>query len=172
MLKQVVFSVIIVVLSFFLIFSSFTTDSAEAALKGGDALPKITLPDLKGTKVTLPDDFKGKVLVIHFWASWCPYCVKEIRAIEALHKKYGEKDMVPFSINVGESREVIDKYLASLEFSYTILLDPDLRVAKQYGVTGVPMTLVADRNGVLMYKIFGEITGPGLKKILSSIIGQ
>jgi peroxiredoxin len=172
MLKRIVFGFFVVALAFLFMLPFFMADSALAALKGGDTLPTITLPDLKGSKVTLPDAFKGKVIVIHFWASWCSYCIKEIRAIEALHKKYGDEVMAPFSINVGETKEAINAYITNTEVSYTILLDSDSQVTKQYGVTGVPTTFVADKNGVLMYKIFGEITGPGLKKILSSVMGQ
>jgi|WetSurMetagenome_2_1015567.scaffolds.fasta_scaffold172876_2 cytochrome c biogenesis protein CcmG, thiol:disulfide interchange protein DsbE len=145
---------------------------ACAALRAGDALPKVTLYSLSGSKVTLPDDVRGKVVVIHFWASWCPYCVKEIAAIESIYKKYGDKDLAPFSINVGESRDAINRYIANTSVTYTILLDPDKQASKQYWITGVPMTFVADKNGVLRYKIFGEITGAGLKKIVSAILGR
>jgi len=145
---------------------------SHAALRSGDALPRITLYSLNGSKVTLPDDYKGKVVVIHFWASWCPYCIKEIAAIESIYKKYGDKELAPFSINVGESRDAINRYIANTAVTYTILLDSDKQASKQYWITGVPMTFVADKSGVLRYKIFGEITGAGLKKIVSAILGR
>lgn len=151
-------------------FITVSADTSPSATKVGDALPKITLYSLNGSKVTLPDDFKGKVILIHFWVSICPYCIREMQAIEALHNKYGDKDFAPFSINVGESRDAINNYLIDRRVTYFILLDPDKQASKQYWIAGVPMTFIADKSGVLRYRIFGEINEPGLKKILSTLL--
>ncbi len=152
------------------LFIALSANASPAGFKAGDALPKITLSSLSGSKVTLPDDFKGKVILIHFWATICPYCIKEMQAIEAIHKKYGDKALAPFSINVGESKDMINKYLIDRRFTYSILLDPDKQASKQYWISGVPMTFIADKSGVLRYRIFGEINEPGLKKIISTLL--
>jgi thiol-disulfide isomerase/thioredoxin len=85
--------------------------TADAALKIGDAFPKTAVSDRQGKPVALPDDFKGKVVLIHFWATWCPFCIKEIRALESIYGLYREKGLVPFSVNVGEDNQTIAAFL-------------------------------------------------------------
>jgi peroxiredoxin len=140
-----------------------------AALKSGDAFPRTAVSDRQGNPVTLPDDFKGKVVVIHFWASWCPFCIKEIRALESIYGAYKEKGLMPFSVNVGEDNQTIASFLKNDTVSYPILMDRNSEAARQCGVTGLPMTFICDRNGVIKYKIIGEINKSGLERLLGSM---
>jgi cytochrome c biogenesis protein CcmG, thiol:disulfide interchange protein DsbE len=142
---------------------------AEANLKIGDSPPKAALSDLAGKKWVLPNALKGKVGLIHFWASWCPYCLKEMMGIEANYQPDKGKGFMPFSINVGESSQAAEAYLASIKVSYPILLDPNSAVAKQYGITGIPTTLITDRENVIRFKILGEITKDGIRRLISTL---
>jgi thiol-disulfide isomerase/thioredoxin len=128
------------------------------------------LPDLKGNLVSLPDGFKGKIVLIHFWASWCPYCIKEMVAIESLVLKFKGKGLAPFSINVGDRKVVAETYVAPLKISYSILLDPKSLTARKYGVTGIPTTFILDRQGILRFKIPGEIDQKGLDRLLAKLL--
>ncbi len=141
-----------------------------AALKVGDPLPPVTLKDLRGRKVSLPGDFRGQVGLIHFWASWCPYCVKEFKAIEALYQLYKTRGFLPYSINVGDTPVAAEAYIAPLGISYPIPLDGGSSVARLYGITGIPTTLLVDRTGLIRHKILGEINQDGLKKLVSFML--
>jgi peroxiredoxin len=140
-----------------------------AALKTGDAFPRTAVTDRQGNPVTLPDDFKGKVVVIHFWATWCPFCIKEIRALESLYGIYREKGLMPFSVNVGEDNAAIAAFLKNDTVSYPILMDRNSAAARQCGVTGLPTTFICDPSGVIRYKIIGEINKNGLERLLGSL---
>jgi peroxiredoxin len=143
--------------------------SADAALKIGDAFPKTAVSDRQGKPVTLPDDFKGQVVLIHFWATWCPFCIKEIRALESIYGSYKEKGLVPFSVNVGEDNQTIAAFLKNETVTYPIFMDRNSEAARQCGVTGLPMTFICDRNGVIKFKILGEINKSGLERLLATM---
>jgi peroxiredoxin len=143
--------------------------TAEAALKSGDVFPRTSVSDRQGKPVALPDDFKGKVVLIHFWATWCPFCIKEIRALESIYGAYREKGLTPFSVNVGEDPSTIASFLKSETVTYPILMDRDSEAARRCGVTGLPTTFICDRNGVIKFKIIGEINKSGLERLLATL---
>jgi cytochrome c biogenesis protein CcmG, thiol:disulfide interchange protein DsbE len=143
---------------------------AEAAMRAGDIPPKVILGDLKGNSVALPADFKGKVALIHFWASWCTSCRPEMIALESIYGKYKKSVVIPCSVNVGESRETAESYIRNLAISYPVLLDLKSSVAKEYRVSGIPTTYVLDRENVIKYRILGEINRDGLEKIVKTLL--
>lgn len=142
-----------------------------AGMRAGDRPKSVTLPDLAGAQVALPDAYVGKVVAVHFWATWCPYCIKEIVALEALFGQYRDRGFAPVSVNVGETKAVAAEFLRTRTVTYPVLLDADSTAAKLYGVTGIPTTFILDRVGVIAFKILGEINQEGLRRILSGTIG-
>jgi thiol-disulfide isomerase/thioredoxin len=144
--------------------------AAFAAPKAGDTLPSLALPDMKSNRVTVPGAYSGKVIVLHFWATWCSYCLTEMTSIEVLYKNFEKKGFAPFSVNVGQQQDVIESYLGKLRPTYPIMLDADSSTARTYGVTVIPTTFIADRKGIIRYKVLGEITTTGLRKILQSLL--
>jgi peroxiredoxin len=136
----------------------------------GDVLPKFTLSDLKGTKVTVPDDFRGNVVIIRFWADWCNYCVREMPAIDTVYNKYKDKGLIILAVNVGQPREVAEAFMINLEISYPVLLDPYSVTAKKYGVVGLPTSFVLDRNGIIRKKILGEAKRESFEKIVAGLL--
>jgi len=143
---------------------------AVSALKIGDTLPKADLLDRNGQRVSLPGDLRGRVGLLHFWASWCPYCLKEILAIESLYQTYKHKSFSPHSINVGETAAAVEAFLAHSRISYSIVLDKHSSLARQYGVTGIPTTLIVGRDGLIRFKILGEIPKDNLAKLVSPLL--
>ena len=148
----------------------FVAGVLQAAPRSGDILPKVTITDLKGANVTIPDAFKGKVAVIHFFATWCAYCPKEVAALGSLVRKYEGKGVIACSVDVGESRNEVVSFALEQRVSYPLLLDPSSSAAKQYGVTGIPTTYILDRSGVVRFKILGEITVEGLDRIVRTLL--
>jgi cytochrome c biogenesis protein CcmG, thiol:disulfide interchange protein DsbE len=142
----------------------------QTALKIGDPFPKFSLADLQGAQVTLPDDAAGKIAVIHFWASWCPLCIREMNAMQAVWETYREKGMIAYSIDVGETAEAARAYLQKTDAKYTIPLDTTSTVARQCGVNSIPTTFICDRSGKIRYKILGEINRTGLEKLVSTLV--
>ena len=143
---------------------------SPAALRTGDRPQSVTLSDLGGSPVSLPDAYKGKILVVHFWASWCSYCIKEIDALEALFGQHRERGFMPVSVNVGETKAAASGFLRDRAVTYPILLDGNSAVARLYGVTGIPTTFILDREGSLRFKILGEINREALRRVLSGLL--
>ena len=144
--------------------------AGEAAVKTGDRPKTVTLGDLSGAEVALPDAFGGKVVVVHFWASWCPACLREIEALESLFGEYRERGLAPVSVNVGETKAVASEALRTRKVTYPILLDTDAATARLYGVRGVPTTFVMDRAGSIGVKVLGEFDRHGLGRILAKML--
>ena len=142
----------------------------EAAFRVGDVPSRVTLSDLKGNSVVIPSDFRGQVVLIHFWASWCPTCRGEMTALESLYGEYGGKGVIPCSIGIGEKRETAVSYLKNMTISYPVLLDPDSSTRKPFGVAGIPTYFVLDREGVIRHKILGKADPEGLDKIVRSLL--
>jgi thiol-disulfide isomerase/thioredoxin len=142
----------------------------EAAFRVGDVPSRVTLNDLKGSSVDIPSDFKRRVIVIHFWASWCPTCRGEMTALNSLYGKYRGKEVTPCSIGIGEKRETAVSYLKNMTISYPVLLDPDSSTRKPFGVAGIPTYFVLDREGVIRHRILGKADPEGLEKIIKSLL--
>lgn len=147
----------------------FAAGVLQAAPRSGDILPKASVIDLKGANVTIPDAFKGKVAVVHFFATWCVYCPKEVASLGALYAKYRDKGVATLSVDVGESRDKVASFAQEQRVFYPLFLDPSSSAAKQYGVTSIPTTYILDRSGVVRFRILGEITLEGLDRIIRTL---
>jgi thiol-disulfide isomerase/thioredoxin len=144
--------------------------TAEPAVKAGDRPEAVTLGDLSGMQVSLPRAYSGKVVIVQFWASWCPGCLREIEALEWLFGEYRERGVIPVSINIGETRAVVAEALRNRRVTYPMLLDTDSATARLYGIRGVPTTFVLDRAGAIRVRVLGEIDRHGLRRILSGLL--
>ncbi len=139
-------------------------------LRVGSNPPRVALTSLTGTTVRVPDDFRGKVLMLHFWAGGCSSCKEEMPAMEKFHRQYGKKGLVILAVNVGQRKDVVRKLAKEMGISYPVLLDPDQIMAKNYDVAGVPRTYLVDRKGVIRYKILGSASDATLKKQILSLL--
>src|SRR5574340_890406 len=131
---------------------------AEATLRIGSTLPPVTLSGISRTTVRIPDIIKGKVAILHFWQIGCSSCRLEMPAMDELYGQYRRKGLEVLAVNVGQKRETVKTFAAELRGSYPILLDPEGKNAKLYGVTDLPRTHVIDRQGIIRYRILGGAT--------------
>ena len=115
-------------------------------------------------------DFRGKVVVLNFWASWCVECRDEAPALEQLWREYADRGVVILGVAYSDTES---KALASLGgFGITYPNAPDLRLhaSDAYGLTGVPETFVIGPDGAVAYMKIGPITGPELAGVLSELL--
>lgn len=131
----------------------------NAAAQGSmpDRVPLFTLEDLTGNQVRL-EDYRGMVVMINFWATWCAPCVEELPTMEALQTSWSEKPFEIIAINLAEDREIVSRFIDRLgiKFSFPIVLDPGGVVADTYKVRGLPATLLVDKNGLFAFGGVGE----------------
>jgi peroxiredoxin len=107
-----------------------------------------TLEDLHGTKWTLKD-LSGKVVVVNFWATWCPPCRKEMPDLETLYRRFKDQGLVVLAIS-DEDAGKVRPFVAQQKVSYPILLDPGRKVNQLFEVEGIPKSFVYDRGGKLV----------------------
>ncbi|RMH36996.1 MAG: TlpA family protein disulfide reductase [Nitrospirae bacterium] len=118
-------------------------------------VPDFSLVDLKGNRVSL-GDFRGKVVVLNFWATWCGPCKVEMPAMEALYRDLHPEGLVILAVSIDPQGAVVTRpFQQAWGLTFPILHDPDYRVGSLYGARTLPMTFVIDRRGVLRHRIFG-----------------
>ena len=115
-------------------------------------VPLFTLDDVDGNAISL-EKLRGKVVMINFWATWCPPCVEEMPAMQDLKTSWSDRPFEILAINMGEPASVIRSFVERLgmEFDFPLLLDPQTVVANQYQVTSLPATLLIDRKGLFAF---------------------
>jgi peroxiredoxin len=118
------------------------------------AAPDFILPDLSGKTVRLRD-FRGKVVVLNLWATWCTPCVAEMPTLETLWKRMAGRDLVLLAVNQDERTDGVRGWVDGQELTFPVLLDPRAQVAHDYGVSGYPETFVIDRNGRVVHHHIG-----------------
>ena len=126
--------------------------AAMAKLESDDAQRQqanFTLTDLQGKSWTLKD-LKGKVVLVNFWATWCPPCRKEMPDLDALCNRYKDQGFVILAISEDDETQKVAPYIAEHKISYPILLDPGQKVNNLFQVEGIPKSFVYDRDGKLV----------------------
>lgn len=110
--------------------------------------PTFSLPDLNGKTVTLRS-FKGKVLLINFWATWCAPCREEMPALDRLQHKMKDKGLSVIGISIDSDKALVSEFIAKTKSSFTVLHDPDMTCHDEYKVFSYPTTFLVDRQGVI-----------------------
>ena len=118
------------------------------------AAPEFTLQGEDGKTHRLTD-YRGKVVVLNFWATWCPPCRYEMPSMERAHQKVQGEDIVLLAVNVGESEDQVFEFTGQYPVSFPLLLDTDGAVIKKYPVIGLPTTFVIDPRGVVTHRAVG-----------------
>jgi len=139
-------------------------------LTRGQPLPDFSLERLEGGTLKFPADLQGKVVAIRFWAEWCPFCETEMRDIEPVYKQYHDRGLVILAVNVRQDRTTAERFIQKLGISYDVLLDSEGEVARDYGVSGLPTTFIADRAGRLQTRILGESTPELFEKLIRELL--
>lgn len=120
------------------------------------AAPPLALGDMNGRRRRLAD-WAGRVVVVSFWASWCPPCVKEMPAQERLQKELGPLGLTVLAVNVGEDRSRIEAFLKRRQVTLTILQDPDRRAYSDWQVYVIPTNFILDRRGRVRFGAVGAL---------------
>ena len=121
--------------------------------------PDFTLPTIDGESVTL-SDFRGKPVMLTFWAIQCPACGLQAPYIQAFYDEWSSEKIAVLTIDVGDSVAVAQDFVSSQGFTYPVLLDPQSRVAQAYGIPGVPVTFFINTEGIAKAYKIGPFQSP------------
>jgi len=124
--------------------------------KIGTAAFDFNFQDLNGQIWSL-DKVRGKVVLLRFWADWCPYCRYEMPVIEKYYRKLKREGLVVLAVNVKQSAAVAEAFMAQMDITFPVPLDPDGKMAKRYGVYAIPTNFLIDRQGIIREILIGEV---------------
>ena len=131
-----------------------------------------SLPDVDGEQVRL-SDYRGKVVMLNFWASWCPPCRREMPSMQRLYERYASQGLMVIAINQWEDEDLVFEFVGRLDPDpvFPILLDRESRVAERYGVKGLPTTYLIDRAGKIRYRAMGgrNFDHPAVAQLVQSL---
>jgi peroxiredoxin len=143
---MIVAGLLVIVLSVTWAIKNRTTPSQLPEV--GRALPDFNLPDLDGKMVRL-SDYRGRPVLINFWATWCPPCRAEMDDLEAFYYDHQKEGLMILAVNSGESRDIAAEFAQELGLSFTVLLDEDFTISDQWLINSLPTSILVDRDGVV-----------------------
>jgi cytochrome c biogenesis protein CcmG/thiol:disulfide interchange protein DsbE len=153
----IVFGAAIVVVAAVFVRSLVPPDSPSGSLASLSTAAELPIFDKDGRKVDLAKE-KGRIVVIHFWATWCPPCVDEIPELSKFWEQYkGRGDIALYSISVDKDWKTVDDFNAKHPNNLPLYRDPESTTAKRFGTTQFPETYITNRAGRVLYRIQGGV---------------
>ncbi len=134
--------------------------------------PDFQAPLLSGGQTRLAD-YRGKIVVMEFWATWCGVCRQTMPSLEKIHRRYQDRDVQFLLVNLGEEPEKVKKFLKS-KYQTPVVLDSTQMIARRYNVTGIPALFIIDGQGKLRFAKNGYNGGleKELPKALDALIAE
>ncbi len=151
-----------------LLLSAACAPAATVARLGGPA-PEFALPRLDGSTVRLAD-FKGRPVVINFWATWCAPCREEMPVIQEVYERYRERGLAVVAINMEEPEGVVRRLVEQGGFTLTFARDADGAQVKRYNVTSAPTTYFIGADGIIRDVKLGAVTQADLDTKVQALL--
>lgn len=131
-------------------------DETLDVVQPGQPAPTTAMRLVDGSELTM-DDLLGKVVLVNFWATWCPPCIHELPTMQTAHGKYDRRDFEVIAIAVGETPEAVHEFREQLDspLEFPIAIDRDLAAYAAWDVRGLPTSFLIDRSGMVRYKAVG-----------------
>jgi len=152
--------------------------SLLSALDLGGYAPGEQAPDFVGQTMHGPrlslGDLRGKVVVLTFWATWCPPCRTDLALLEDLHRHLGAQHLAVIAVNAGEPSPVVRQYVEALSLTFAVLVDPRGEIQRSYGVIGLPTTFLIARDGRPVARAIGprDWTGFPSRQLLQALLHE
>lgn len=156
------------------LFSPAESDVGRALPRTGFTAPPIALPDDQNQMITL-EDFKGSVIILNFWASWCPPCRAEMPAFQEVYEGYNENGLVIIGVNATyqDDDAAARQFVTERGVKFPILFDKDNSASRLYQIQALPTTFFIDQRGIIRKVIYGGPLNEALLKIeVEKLIGE
>ena len=135
----------------------------------GRAAPDFTLGQLDGPPLTL-SQYRGQVVVVNFWASWCKECHTEQPALNETWQQYRDSEVIVIGVNFQDTRDDARNYVRTTGITYPVVEDTDSRTALAYGLRGIPETFIIDRSGRIVDRVIGPVDAAKLASQINSVL--
>lgn len=148
-------------------------DDALSTVKPLRRAPDFALPDIDG-KVHKLTDYRGKVVLVNFWATWCPPCRKEMPSIQKLYLSLKDQPFAVLALDQGESDNNVFAFMGQLdpEPTFPVLLDRHSQAAHAFGVMGIPTTYLIDKQGFIVHQAVGgrDFNSPAIRQTIRKLL--
>jgi len=141
----------------------------------GYPAPGFTLEMVGGGNVVNLSDYKGKVVLLNFWASWCFPCRKEMPSMQELYQIFKDRNFEILAVNLDKfGKEKVLSFVSNYGLTFPILLDEDMKTALSYEVRNIPTSYIIDKEGIIKEKIIGEKhwTEPEIVNKIETLMGS
>lgn len=144
-----------------------TAAAAEetAVLEAGKMIPNFMMENLEGDTLQL-HDYQGKIILLNFWATWCPYCVQEMPALDAVNEY---DDVVVLAINAKEDKQTIQDYLNGENYSFEVIYDEIGYFSDRFYINSLPVTFFINEEGILLGNMPTMMTKEQMDQIIQDI---
>lgn len=129
----------------------------ESTVPFGEPAPDFALPALDGAEVSLAD-YQGQVVLVDFWATWCGPCIEELPHIETFHRQYTDSGLRVLALSTDMDDDVVQPFINENDYTFTVLHADDA-VQRAYGITGIPVVYLVDRQGRVRWHRMGFTAG-------------
>lgn len=133
----------------------------------GEVAPDFSLARLDGETVRL-SDYRGRAVMVNFWATWCGYCMEEMPLMQETQARYPH-ELVILAVNEGESQQVVVPFVQERGYTFVVLLDPSYALQRPYRVDGYPITYFIDASGIVRHRVDGAMDSRDLQQGLASV---
>ncbi len=147
------------------------TANTRIGVRPGLLAPDFESTDLSGKRVKL-SDLRGKVVLVNFYASWCSACQKELPAFQRVWQKHRDQGFEILGVNNGESKSVATDYLRGSGAEYNAVIDPDQTIVDTYKVRGMPVSVLVDRDGLVLLYNAGELAEADADRLVSAALAK
>ena len=152
--------------------SSSQTDFSTIPIKVNFAAPDLALTDTQGVSRSLAD-YRGQVVLVNLWATWCPPCKQEMPALESFYNKHKEQGFVVVAINYGDPTKDVLQFVKDYKLTFPIWLDPTyIATEEAFKSLNLPTSFVIDRNGIVQLQWVGGISRKMLDKHVVPLITE
>ncbi|HUQ25519.1 MAG TPA: TlpA disulfide reductase family protein [Burkholderiales bacterium] len=160
-------------LFFALLFAALTAQAQPLKPWSGAATPALELASLDGKPQRLAD-YRGRVVLVNFWATWCAPCLEEMPSIERLRRSLDDRSFAVLAVNVGEGPRIAGDFAAKMGLGFNFLLDRDMKTSKAWGARVLPATFIVDPQGKVRYSYYGAIdwSRADVREAITKLIAQ
>jgi peroxiredoxin len=127
----------------------------QRVIEAGDTAPDFSVVTEDGKTVTR-EDFGGKLLVLNFWASWCPPCISELPSLNEFAKEYKNQGVVVLGVSIDKNPNLYKRFLQQRQVAFETARDPEANISASYGTFQIPETYIIDRSGKVLEKVISD----------------
>jgi len=152
--------------------SPFFQSANQAPVRVGLPAPDFTFPGLDGKKVSL-SDYRGKVVFVNIWATWCPPCVEEMPSMQKLYQKLKGEDFEILAVSIdSKGAKIVAPFMKKYKLTFPALMDSLGTIKRIYKTTGVPESYIIDKDGILAKKVIGPLdwSRPDILRLFRDLI--